>query len=683
MGPADRPRRQAYVAAKGRIRLMAGTAEARDAYQIVLMAFDHAFYRATNPELNLVDFDPIGHYLDHGWREARDPAPWFSVRRYLARHPDIAAAGQEPLAHYLQHGAREGRTIAMSDAAVAYRQALGEAWRGDAWSYQPARPPRRLPPQDEPPPPPYSEAERQIVGPRFNSRFYAEAYPDVAEAGADLLAHFLTAGWQEGRDPTPYFSVREYLQANPDVAEAGINPFVHYILAGRAEGRAPRNLQGFRAKIIADLVPLQARIADSAERASRVQPAADFAGAVTQSRTGLADLHVTFSHDDYTRNLGGVQLCLQYESEQIARRGADHLHLCPEVLWPVLRRDQPAPLAAILNGRRIGVFGAANVARGLADLRRNATGGSFAIHNLLGHSVDEVLEILAAAGLNEGFFWLHDFTSLCAGYQLLRNDVQDCGAPPPESQACAICLYAAARMPQIDAHERLFGELRLTVVSPSQTTLDFWRGRWSYPAVATVVHPHVSLTPRRPAPAGEVGRIGPRRSEPRSLRLAFVGMPVAHKGWPVFAELATDFAADPRYRFLHLGARRDPRTDIEFHPVSVSLADPQAMRHALEALEVDVAVIWSIFRETFCLAAYEAIAAGAAIVAPPDSANVAALLAAGADGRVLADEAALRRALASGELADLARRVRKPRLYDLTFSGMTADLLTPASKATP
>jgi hypothetical protein len=41
---------------------------------------------------------------------------------------------------------------------------------------------------------------------------------------------------------------------------------------------------------------------------------------------------------------------------------------------------------------------------------------------------------------------------------------------------------------------------------------------------------------------------------------------------------------------------------------------------------------------------------------------------------VLADEAALRQALASGELLDLRRSVRRPRLYDLTFSGMTADL---------
>jgi hypothetical protein len=44
-------------------------------------------------------------------------------------------------------------------------------------------------------------------------------------------------------------------------------------------------------------------------------------------------------------------------------------------------------------------------------------------------------------------------------------------------------------------------------------------------------------------------------------------------------------------------------------------------------------------------------------------------------GRVLADEAALAALLESGEAAEFARALRKPRLYDLAFSGLTVDLL--------
>jgi hypothetical protein len=649
---------------------MAATAKADEAYQIISTAVDQAFYWATNPELNEPGLDPVRHYLEQGWRDGRDPAPWFSVVRYLQAHPDVAASGEEPFTHYLRRGAEEDRAIFLSDKAGAYRTAGGEAWR-----YQPesesaaARARAAALPMG-------LSADRRIVATGFDGRFYTESNPDVAAAGHDPLEHFLVHGWPEGRDPAPFFSVRDYLAANPDVAKAGVNPFVHYLKVGRAEGRAPHSDQGFRYRIIASLTSLETRIARAAERALQASPDPDFESAAGSSLTGLKDLHITFSHDNFVGNLGGVQLCLQYESDSFAKLGRDHLHLYPSTTWPVLRRTEAALLKATLNGRPIGTFTAQGIAEALAARRgRKAAAngrGSFAIHNLLGHSVDEVLKILEAAGLRDGAFWLHDFTSLCAGYQLLRNDVQDCGAPPLDSPACGICFYGPGRMPQVQEHERLFHALRLTVVSPAQTTLDFWRASWSYPIAGALVHPHVRLAPRA-APAAW--------PEPGPLRLAFLGLPAAHKGWPIFAELAEEYAGDPRYRFLHLGARRDPCAAVEHHPVSVSLENPRAMQMALEALEVDVAVIWSLFRETFCLAAYEAVAAGAAIVTPPDSANVAAFVASGGHGRVLADEAALRRALARGELLDLARRVRKPPLYDLAFSGMTADLLEASAAA--
>ena len=58
--------------------------------------------------------DPLGHYLSVGWREDRDPAPWFSGRHYLARNPDVVAAGVNPFVHYLTQGRSENRPLAMT-----------------------------------------------------------------------------------------------------------------------------------------------------------------------------------------------------------------------------------------------------------------------------------------------------------------------------------------------------------------------------------------------------------------------------------------------------------------------------------------------------------------------------------------------------------------------------------------
>jgi glycosyltransferase involved in cell wall biosynthesis len=268
--------------------------------------------------------------------------------------------------------------------------------------------------------------------------------------------------------------------------------------------------------------------------------------------------------------------------------------------------------------------------------------------------------------VSEGFFWLHDFASLCAGFHLLRNDVEDCAAPPADSAACSVCAYGAFRARHLEAHRRLFERLVLTVVAPSQTTLDFWRSRTDLPARGTQVLPHAHLVAREPA-------ITAARRRP--FRVAFLGMPVPLKGWPVFRDLAQRLADDPRYEFLHLGGRPDPAAPAAFHPVVVTAERPDAMTDAVEALQVDAALIWPLCRETFSFTAYEAAAGGAVVITGPDSGNVAAFAADPQRGRVLADEAALFEAFASGEVLALGRARREVALYDLAYSGLSGDLV--------
>jgi hypothetical protein len=165
------------------------------------------------------------------------------------------------------------------------------------------------------------------------------------------------------------------------------------------------------------------------------------------------------------------------------------------------------------------------------------------------------------------------------------------------------------------------------------------------------------------------------------LRIAYAGMPSAHKGWEIFRGLAERHAGDPRYHFIHLGGRPAPADTVpapppmEFHKVTVTEAKPRAMQEAIERHEADVVVVWPLCRETFSFVAYEAVAAGAAVVTGPDSGNIAAFVADGGHGVVLPDEAALAALLESGAVAALSRAERSPRLYDLAFSGLTTELL--------
>ena len=648
---------------------MAVTAQADEMRKVIAAALDATFYRATYTDVAL-EVSPLDHYLDEGWPAGCDPAPWFSTVDYLAVHADVGRSGVEPLFHFLTQGRHQGREVWPSEHASAFFEAAG--WEPAPWSHEAfatAPPPadRRARRGEVPANSalPSAEAIRAAVTPAFDGPFYLAINPDVAESGMDPLDHFLITGWLEGRDPAAAFSVRDYQDAYPDVAAAGINPFAHYLLAGRAEGRRPRHSLGFRYDIIARLKPIERRIAEAVARAQAFTPLP--ADALAERMGAPGDLHVTFGHDDYVAHSGGLQACVRREGARFAEQGIDHLHLYPAAAWQTVRqRDEPGPLGVMLNGANLDVFTAQAVQQVLAG-----AGGlgrrSFAIHSMLGHEPDETADILAAAGLSSGYFWLHDFASLCPSFHLLRNDVADCAAPPPASAACGVCAYGPFRARHLDGHRRLFERLALTVVAPSRTTLDFWRAHGGTGDVDAMILPHARLVDRAAAP---------RTPKARPFRLAFVGMPVALKGWPVFRELVERLADDPRYECLHLGGRPDPGTPgAAFHPVVVTAARPLAMQQAVADHQVDAALIWPLCRETFSFTAYEAAAGGAAVITGPDSGNVAAFVTETGLGRVLADEAALLAAFENGEILALARNARRARLSDLAYSGLTGELV--------
>jgi hypothetical protein len=88
--------------------------------------FDAPYYLATNPDVAQAGVIPLAHYMEFGWKEFRDPSPWFSVSWYLRTYPDVAAAGVEPLRHYLSAGAAEGRSpIANFDTIYYSAHAVG------------------------------------------------------------------------------------------------------------------------------------------------------------------------------------------------------------------------------------------------------------------------------------------------------------------------------------------------------------------------------------------------------------------------------------------------------------------------------------------------------------------------------------------------------------------------------
>lgn len=200
-------------------------------------------YRAANPGVAAAGADPLAQYDAAGWRAGRDPGANFDTRLYLERNPDVRAAGIDPLAHYLDYGRYEGRA---TYAAIGEAADLAAGRGFDAEYYLLANPDVAAAALTTGDTLAFAKAHYDTYGWRegrdgnalFDTDGYLTAYADVRAAGVDPLAHYAADGWREGRDPSKDFDTKLYLAQNPDVARAGIDPLLHYLSYGIYEGRA-------------------------------------------------------------------------------------------------------------------------------------------------------------------------------------------------------------------------------------------------------------------------------------------------------------------------------------------------------------------------------------------------------------------------------------------------------------
>ena len=493
----------------------------------------------------------------------------------------------------------------------------------------------------------------EAIAPLFDPVFYLDANPDVARSGMDPMVHFHLQGWREGRNPSRSFDVAYYLQANSDVAAADMDPLLHWAWAGRTEGRlGMRPLDAMRAQLDRAEAPrLKGRgWGGSADHSEPMD-----VEMLQSALAGVAQLIISVSHDDYARHSGGVQNLIGDEQRAAEVAGWDYLHVSAASPLPHLADALAGErLLLRLNGTRLGVANL-DAVRSVVRSRRSRTATvKVVVHHLMGHSPESVCALIADAGDPSPAVWLHDFFSVCSSYALMRNDVVHCGGPPPESTACMLCCYGAERPRHQERIRAFFDAVRPVVVAPSETALALWRARAGLPYARAVVQAPARLQLDRAS-----SRIGGEK-----LRVAHLGRRLFHKGWPVFEALAMRFAQDARYEFLQLGAADDPAPIpgcVRHLPVQVAPDQRDAMTEAVRQAGVDVVVLWSVWPETFCFTAHEALAGGAYVVARQGAGNVWPTVARHApqQGCAVADDQALFALFAGAALAASAANPRR------------------------
>ena len=90
---------------------MSSSVQSEDDYSTIAESglFDRGFYLRSNADVAEASIDPLLHFCEHGWREGRDPAAFFSVRLYTKSvlRSETAVSGN-PFVHYIQRGYKRG-----------------------------------------------------------------------------------------------------------------------------------------------------------------------------------------------------------------------------------------------------------------------------------------------------------------------------------------------------------------------------------------------------------------------------------------------------------------------------------------------------------------------------------------------------------------------------------------------
>lgn len=514
-----------------------------------------------------------------------------------------------------------------------------------------------------------------MIAPEFDAAFYHASHQDVRESGMDPLQHFLLHGAAELRDPNRQFDSRFYAEANPDVHDTGVNGFWHFLVQGRAQGRAPRRSRKAERQAFLRARPPSERPGGLLPAVVACMTPAALQDALQARLTGVPGLTLAVSHDRYIRHVGGVQAAFN-------ARGEAYLHIAPVASRLTLAPEGTGPfyIHATLDGMYLGVTTYADLRRILADLLPALPAvRRLVLHCLLGHQVHALIALHEALAPREAVFWVNDYEAICVGFNLLRNDVAYCGAPPPDSGACRICVYGAERGEHLARIQALFAVVPLHVVAPSAAALAVWRRGAHLPHLSAQVHEYAAV--KVGAVRSAMPDALPRGTPANPVRVAFVGYPAAHKGWDAFAELASRIGGLAAYKLFHFTTAPPdpPLPGVATLAASVTPTARSAMTEALVAQGIDLVLVLSPWPETFCLVAYEAMAAGADIVTLSASGNVADMVLASGRGLVVQDLPAL---IWFFESEDAVRYVRLcgeagSEMGQLVSLGMTATLALP------
>jgi hypothetical protein len=451
---------------------------------------------------------------------------------------------------------------------------------------------------------------------QVDREFYQEKYLQDLPTVGDPALYFFEFGWMLGHQPNQWFDTDFYLHEYGDVREAGVNPFEHFLFYGCREKRlcsvGSNSSLLRRLNLRSEIDPRNdsLRITNQPPTASLDQIWQEIKQRLT-SQAGPTV--VAFGHDNYMRQIGGIQLVAGIEQQKFAELSTNYIYIFPSHPRLALAPELPVPtFQAVVNGRTIPLrFPLSGLLQKFGPIE------AFIIHSIFGHEPTVIAQEIAASDIAHFIWWIHDYSIHCENHLLAHNNSRPCNDPPIDSQMCHVCVHGSRRLEHVTRTQELLLAAPWQFIAPSETArLNSVSGSTKLPSIPEIVaHGEVLFD----------GQRDPSELQNRKLRIAFVGQPVQHKGWKVFEQFV-EFSAmrNLEIDFFHFGSVESKKKSIVFVDLSQTSKSIGLTTSLLRQNQIDAVFIWSIHQETFNLVTYESIAAGCIVITSRESGNIQA-----------------------------------------------------------
>lgn len=371
-----------------------------------------------------------------------------------------------------------------------------------------------------------------------------------------------------------------------------------------------------------------------------------------------------FSHTDYTTSVGGIEKVIMEHSTLFKEEGFDVLHISP--VSETVKVCGHTFIAKRIGYRVIKNGGYENEKADYQTVEKIIKQSRITyvfIHSLIGFSFSHVCQILDIVHPIKTYFYIHDYKLVCTGHVLLRNKLKYCGSDGRSFPKCVFCRFYLTGIND-NKHYRHFIESRKDVIYifPSEIACKIWHNVYSQVEVARLeVLPHQVMK----------NLVKHDSYQHKKLRIAYIGYKSFNKGWSAFKTIYNhDKNSD--YDYYVLGRTDEHLPNVKEVEVSFIEDGPDAMIKAIRKNEIDVALLWSPWPETYSYTFYESYVGGAFILTNENSGNIQAKTLELDCGKVLKGVNELLRYVSSDELQKDVKKNTKKRygMLELNSSGL-------------